>query len=169
MRFSRRAAGFAVLSVLFDWSWGHYWYRGSSLWEFRNSVEQLSDELTLDAGPESTLLYDGNDELVSAVFEEHRITVRLEDVSPHLVNAVLVTEDKRLYTHDGIDPLRILKAFVVNQRAGEIVQGASTITQQLVRSILLNREKSYRRKAKEVVLARRLEETHSKPEILAPI
>jgi membrane peptidoglycan carboxypeptidase len=95
MRFSRRAAGFAVLSVLLIGLGATTGIALHRLWEFRSSVEQLADELTLDAGPESTLLYDGNDELVSAVFEEHRITVRLEDVSPHLVNAVLVTEDKR--------------------------------------------------------------------------
>ena len=167
MRFHRRVAGLAVLSVLLIGLGGGAGIAVHRLWEFRNSIERLADELTLDAGPESTLLYDRSDQLVSAVFEEHRITVRLEDVSPHLVNAVLVTEDKRFYTHEGIDPLRILKAFLVNQRSGEIVQGASTITQQLVRSILLSREKTYFRKAKEVVLARRLEEAHSKQEILA--
>ncbi|HUE85210.1 MAG TPA: transglycosylase domain-containing protein [Vicinamibacterales bacterium] len=136
------------------------------LWELRNGLERLADDLSLDAGPESTLLYDANDALVSAVVEEHRIAVALEEVSPHLVNAVLVTEDKRFYSHNGVDLPRIVKAFVANQRAGEIVQGASTITQQLVRSILLSRERSYTRKAKEVVLARRLEEMHSKRAIL---
>jgi penicillin-binding protein 1A len=136
------------------------------LWDFRVSVERLADQLTLDSGPESTLLYDGQNNLVSALFEEHRIGVRLEEMSPHLVNAVLVTEDKRFYDHDGIDLRRIVMAAVANQRAGEIVQGGSTITQQLVRAIILNREKSYTRKVKEALLAIRLEERYSKHDIL---
>ena len=136
------------------------------LWEFRGELERLAARLTLDVGPESTLLYDANDNLVSALFEEHRIAVPLDEISPHLVNAVLVTEDKRFYHHDGVDLRRIVMAFVANQRAGDIVQGGSTITQQLVRSILLSREKSYVRKAKEAILARRLEEQYSKRDIL---
>ena len=136
------------------------------LWEFRRGLERLADRLTLDVGPESTLLYDANNNLVSALFEEHRIAVHLEEMSPHLVNAVLVTEDRRFYDHDGIDLRRIVMAAVANQRAGEIVQGGSTITQQLVRSILLSREKSYIRKIKEAVLARRLEERYAKKAIL---
>ena len=136
------------------------------LWLFRDGIERLADQLTLDAGPESTLLYDGNDNVVSALFEEHRITVRLDEMSPHLVNAVLVTEDKRFYDHDGLDLRRIVMAAVANRRAGEIVQGGSTITQQLVRSVLLNREKSYDRKIKEALLAQRLEERYSKHDIL---
>src|SRR5688572_7700841 len=136
------------------------------LWEFRRGVERLADQLTLDSGPESTLIYDANNNLVSALFEEHRIAVRLEEMSPYLVNAVLVTEDKRFYDHDGIDLRRIMMAAVANQRAGEIVQGGSTITQQLVRSILLSREKNYTRKIKEAILARRLEERYAKKDIL---
>src|SRR5262245_43975228 len=88
------------------------------LWQMRSDLEQLADRLTLDAGPQSTLLYDTNNELVSALFEEHRIAVPLEEISPHLVNAVLVTEDKRFYDHDGIDMRRILMAAIANQRAG---------------------------------------------------
>jgi membrane peptidoglycan carboxypeptidase len=136
------------------------------LWEFRNQLERLADRLTLDAGPESTLLYDANNNVVSALFEEHRIAVPLDQMSPHLVNAVLVTEDKRFYDHDGVDLRRVVMAFVANQRAGDIVQGGSTITQQLVRSVLLSREKNYARKVKEALLARRLEERYPKRAIL---
>jgi 1A family penicillin-binding protein len=137
------------------------------LWMFRDGVEKLADRLTLNVGPESTLLYDTNNNLVSALFEEHRIGVRLEAISPHLVNAVVAVEDKRFWNHGGIDPRRIVMAGVANHRAGQIVQGGSTITQQLVRSILLNRQKSYTRKFKEAILARRLEERYDKRDILA--
>jgi penicillin-binding protein 1A len=136
------------------------------LWEIRTGLEQLADRLTLDVGPESTLLYDSHDNVVSALFEEHRITVPLERISPHLINAVLATEDKRFYHHDGIDLRRIGMAAIANIRAGQIVQGGSTITQQLVRSILLDRQKSFTRKFKEAILARRLEERYAKRDIL---
>ena len=69
-------------------------------------------------------------------------------MSPHLVNGVLAIEDRRFFDHDGIDPRRIIMAAIANQRAGEIIQGGSTITQPLVRSMLLNRQKSYVRKAR---------------------
>lgn len=166
MRIARRTVGIAVtwaLILVLGVATGAAVHR---LWDLRASVERLADQLTLDSGPESTLIYDGNNNLVSALFEEHRIAVRLEEMSPHLVNAVLVTEDKRFYDHDGIDLRRITMAAIANQRAGEIVQGGSTITQQLVRSVLLNREKNYTRKLKEAVLAMRLEERYSKRAIL---
>ena len=136
------------------------------LWSFRSDVEKLADRLTLDVGPESTLLYDKDNNLISALYEEHRIAVRLDEMSPHLINAVLVIEDRRFYDHDGIDIRRILAAAVANQQAGEIVEGGSTITQQLVRSMLLGREQTYSRKIKEAILARRVEERYSKQAIL---
>jgi 1A family penicillin-binding protein len=136
------------------------------LWVLRGDVEALADRLTLDSGPESTLVYDGNDQLVTALFEEHRIGVTLDAISPHVVNALIAIEDKRFFSHRGLDYRRILKSAVVNLRAGEIVQGGSTITQQLVRAVLLSREQTYARKLKEAVLARRLEERYSKRQIL---
>src|SRR5688572_6324924 len=93
------------------------------LWTVRSELERLADRLTLDVGPESTLIYDANNNLVSALFEEHRIGVRLEEMSPHVVNAVLAIEDKRFFDHDGIDVRRIAQAALANSRAGEIVQG----------------------------------------------
>ena len=166
MTFQRRTAWMALVWALVGILGVAAGAAVNGLWVFRESIERLAAQLTLDSGPESTLLYDGNSNLVSALFEEHRITVRLEEMSPHLVNAVLVTEDKRFYDHDGLDVRRILMAALANQRAGQIVQGGSTITQQLVRSILLNREKSYTRKLKEALLSQRLEERYSKKAIL---
>ncbi len=136
------------------------------LWVLRADVEELAQHLVIDHAPESTLVYDANDELVSAVFEEHRIAVPLDKISPHVVNAFIAIEDKRFFRHHGLDYRRILKSAFVNLRAGEIVQGGSTITQQLVRSVLLSREQTYARKLKEAVLARRLEERYSKQQIL---
>jgi 1A family penicillin-binding protein len=136
------------------------------LWVLRAEIERLAAQLTLDAGPESTLIYDQHDELVSALFEQHRIGVPLDRMSAHAANAVVAVEDRRFFTHEGLDIRRIVKAGLVNLRARSIVQGGSTITQQLVRSLLLNRERSFTRKFKEAVLARRLEERYSKQDIL---
>ena len=166
MRIERRTAGMTLvwaLIMVMGVATGAVVHRLAHL---RNDIERLADQLTLDMGPQSTLIYDGDDHLVSALFEEHRIGISLDEISPHLINAVLVTEDRRFYDHDGIDIRRIIMAAIANLRAGEIVQGASTITQQLVRSVALSREKSFTRKFKEAVLAMRLEERHSKREIL---
>lgn len=136
------------------------------LWKLRTELERLANHLSVEVGPQSTLIFDGNNNLVSALFEEHRIAVPLEKISAHMTHAVLATEDKRFYDHDGVDVVRIAAAAIANSRAGGIVQGGSTITQQLVRSLLLDRERTYKRKIKEAILARRLEEQYSKHDIL---
>ena len=136
------------------------------LWTLRGELETLAARLTLDAGPESTLLYDAHDEVMSALFEEHRIGVPLANVSRQAVDAVVAIEDQRFWIHRGLDARRIAMAAVNNWRRGQYAQGGSTITQQLVRSLLLSREKTYLRKFKEAVLARRLEERYPKDAIL---
>ena len=95
-----------------------------------------------------------------------RIPVRIEEVPTHLVNAVLAIEDRRFYSHSGIDLYRIAGALVTNLRKGRIVQGASTITQQLVKNLYLSRERTLTRKIREVLIALILERHHSKQEIL---
>ena len=156
------AAGWTV-AIMFGLATGVAVQR---LWVVRADVEELAEHLVLEAGPESTLVYDTNNELVSALFEQHRIGVTLDRISPHVVNALIAVEDKRFFDHHGLDYRRIVKAAMANTQAGEIVQGGSTITQQLVRSLLLSREQTYARKLKEAVLAQRLEERYSKQEIL---
>jgi 1A family penicillin-binding protein len=166
MAIARRTIGMALvwtLIVALGLATGATIHR---LWDLHKEIDQLAQRLSLDTGPESTLLYDGEGQLVSALFEEHRIGVSLDEMSPHLINAVLVIEDKRFYEHNGIDPRRILSAAYANYRAGTIVQGGSTITQQLVRSVILNREKSFSRKFKEALLAIRLEDRYPKRDIL---
>jgi penicillin-binding protein 1A len=166
MPIGRRTVGLIVvwsLIVILGVATGAVVYQ---LWVLRGEVEELAAQLKLDTGPESTLIFDADNNVASALFEEHRIAVQLEEMSPHLVNAVLVIEDKRFHEHRGIDPRRIVMAAAANYRAGEIVQGGSTISQQLVRSLVLSRERSYTRKIKEALLAIRLEERYSKHDIL---
>jgi len=98
---------------------------------------------------------------------EDRVPVRLEDVPPALIKAVIAIEDQRFYSHFGVDPLSILRAMWANLRAGEIVQGGSTLTQQLIKNLYLGREQTLRRKAEEALMALALELHFSKDEILA--
>lgn len=95
-----------------------------------------------------------------------REPVRLGEVPAELVAAVLAVEDRRFWEHAGVDPVRIAGAALHDLRMGRLEQGASTLTQQLVRSYWLDRDKSFRRKIREAVTAVLLDAGHGKPEIL---
>lgn len=94
-------------------------------------------------------------------------TVRLEDLPPYLPDAVLSVEDRRFYSHPGIDPLGLARAMIANLKAGAVVQGGSTITQQLAKNIFLTHERTFDRKLQEALLALWLEAKFTKDEILA--
>ena len=93
--------------------------------------------------------------------------VRLADLPPHVVQAFIATEDRNFYGHVGVNPVAILRASLVNARAGGVAQGGSTITQQLVKNALLSPERSLKRKAQEALLAVRIERELTKDDILA--
>lgn len=92
--------------------------------------------------------------------------VTLDDLPPYLPMAVLATEDRRFYSHFGLDPFGLARAMVANVRAGRVVQGGSTITQQVAKNLFLTHERTIKRKIQEVMLALWLEQTFSKDEIL---
>jgi penicillin-binding protein 1A len=117
------------------------------------------------AMPSANLLYDSADREVFTIAKEHRIEVPLTEVSKALVNAVIAIEDRRFFDHEGVDPIRIAGSAVAVLRAGEAVQGGSTITQQLARQSV-GREKTLTRKLKEWLFAAQLERHFSKNEIL---
>jgi penicillin-binding protein 1A len=97
-----------------------------------------------------------------------RELVRYRDLPPVLVRAILAAEDVRFFSHDGVDLQAVLRAAWANYRAGKVVEGASTITQQVARNLLpetIGNERSARRKVREAILARRIEQRWSKPEI----
>ncbi len=96
----------------------------------------------------------------------HSQAIAIEDLPEHLVKAALATEDRRFYEHWGIDPQGLFRAVVANARANGVVQGGSTITQQLAKNLFLNNERSLERKIKEAFLALWLEARLSKREIL---
>src|SRR5262245_43287035 len=115
---------------------------------------------------QATAVYDTSDHLVFTIFEEQRIEVPLSEVSPHLIRAVLDIEDQRFYDHHGFDLIRIGSSALTNLRHRRTLQGGSTITQQLARQSFLNPDKTYHRKAQELILADRIERLYSKPQIL---
>src|SRR5690606_38402294 len=97
--------------------------------------------------------------LLAELFTERRTVVKIEELPRHVKLAVLAAEDASFYEHEGINWLGIARAAVVNLRSGRTRQGGSTITQQVVKNILLeSNERTYRRKMREALLARRLEQ-----------
>ncbi len=88
------------------------------------------------------------------------------ELPPHLINAVIATEDRRFFKHHGVDIFGIIRAYLVNRKAGRIVQGGSTITQQLAKLLFLKPEKTFKRKIQEVLLAVQLERHFTKEQIL---
>ncbi|MFY9377078.1 MAG: penicillin-binding protein 1A [Peptococcia bacterium] len=116
----------------------------------------------------TTEIYDKNDQFAEKLHgAENRIPVSIDEMSPHLINAVLAIEDQRFYQHHGIDPIRIAGAMWANLKSGRIVQGGSTITQQLVGLTKLDRtEKTLERKIQEAVLAIKVDREYEKDQIL---
>jgi len=98
---------------------------------------------------------------------EDRILVPYDQVPQSLVDALIAVEDRRFFSHAGIDPRGIVRAFIANFRSGEFVQGGSTLTQQLVKNFFLSPERTIRRKLNEMVMAMLIEIRYSKAEILA--
>ncbi|HYB90889.1 MAG TPA: PBP1A family penicillin-binding protein [Candidatus Binataceae bacterium] len=108
-------------------------------------------------------------EPISGIFEgnwEQRRLVRLAQIPPALVDAILAAEDHRFYEHHGIDLVRIIKAAWIDMVSGTVRQGGSTLTQQLMKNFFLTNQRSYRRKIKEALMAYIAERKYSKDEIL---
>ncbi len=116
--------------------------------------------------PLATRILSADGTVIGYLFKEKRILVSLSELPPHLIQAFVSSEDARFFKHRGVDFLSILRALWKNIWAGEIVQGGSTITQQVTKSLLLSPEKSFSRKIKEAVLSYRLDQNLSKEDIL---
>ncbi len=114
-----------------------------------------------------TRVYSDDGAMIGEFYIERRVVVPIEKIPEHLKQAFLAAEDAEFYQHEGISYVGIMRAFYKNLSAGKIVQGASTITQQVARGFFLTPEKKVMRKIKEMMLARRIEKRLSKSEILA--
>ena len=113
-----------------------------------------------------TLVYDANGTQIGKLGVQDREPAELAEVPQILINAVIATEDKTFWKNPGIDVSGVSRAFVENLTEGKISQGGSTITQQLVKNRILGNKRDLQRKAKELILAYRLNDKYSKREIL---
>ncbi len=111
-------------------------------------------------------VYSDDGKLIGEFCDERRTVVSLSEMPDLLKKAFVAAEDARFYEHEGIDFFSIVRAFLKNIKARGIVQGGSTITQQVTKSFFLSPEKSYRRKIKEAILASRIDKQFTKDEIL---
>ncbi len=116
--------------------------------------------------PAVTEVLDRNGEIIAYWYKEKRFPVPLSQMPRYLIQAFVAAEDARFYEHKGVDFLGILRAAIKDIKARAIVQGGSTITQQVVRSLLLSRKKSFIRKLKEAILAWEIDAALTKDEIL---
>ncbi len=134
-------------------------------WEITTSLPP-SDTVIRYRPPVVTQILADDGTVIGELYAEKRYLVSLDRIPRHVREAFLAAEDDAFYRHKGVDLVSISRAFVNNLVAGGRVQGGSTITQQVVKSLLLTPKKSYERKLKEILLSMRLERQLSKDEIL---
>jgi penicillin-binding protein 1A len=116
---------------------------------------------------ENSFVYAADGSVLGAIpAERNRTPVSRREISPWIAKATVAIEDRRFYHHGGVDPVGIMRAVVADVRAGKIVQGGSTITQELVRNLYLSREQTFKRKLTEACLAIKLSDHWSKDKIL---
>ncbi len=116
--------------------------------------------------PCSVQVFDAGGDRVDQFYLERRVWVPLSELPDYVWKAFVASEDRRFFEHEGVDPQGILRALVVNLTGGGTHQGGSTITQQLVKNLLVGKERSYRRKMREAVLAYRLERELTKMQLI---
>jgi membrane peptidoglycan carboxypeptidase len=143
-----------------------------------DALQSMPEELSVAPAAQTTYVYanDGRT-LLTTFYEEHRKPTKIQDMSPFITSAIVASEDTRFYEHNGVDAKGVARAFVANQQAGGVSQGASTLTMQYVRMALRDGAKSPKdaieateqttaRKLREMRLAIELEKRISKQEIL---
>jgi 1A family penicillin-binding protein len=142
-------------------------------YKIASTLPSVDDLRNRAAQFETTRILDRNGDLLYEILDPNagrRTYVTLDKISPYLIAATIATEDKDFYSHPGFDPLALTRALWQNYTSGGIVSGASTITQQLARSLLLTpeerAERSYTRKAREIILAAEITRRYSKDKIL---
>ncbi len=124
-----------------------------------NNLEQFKPNIV-------TKIYSADDEIIKTFTAYTYEKIELKDIPDNLKKALIATEDKNFYRHHGYDIAGLARSTIQNVLAGRVVQGASTITQQLARVLFLNNERTFDRKLKELFIAARIEKTISKDQIL---
>lgn len=147
--------GFGALAV------GYYAYA--------KIARTLPEDLTAlhDEPTRASRVYSADGELIGEFYLDRRVVVPLERIPHHVQRAFISAEDRRFWDHPGFDIAGIARAAWVNYRGGETRQGASTITQQVTRMLLLSTDQTYERKMRELILSIRVERELSKSDILA--
>jgi len=142
-------------------------------YQIASALPDISDLRQRASQFETTRILDRNGNVLYEILDPNagrRTYVPLEKISPFLVAATVATEDKGFYSHPGFDPMGIVRAFLQNYQGGGIVSGASTITQQLARTLIFSPEErfeqSYNRKIREAILATEITRRYTKDEIL---
>jgi penicillin-binding protein 1A len=159
-RFARNVLLTAAFLMVFVLTFGGY-----QTYAYINEAPKLEgNKLSL---PQSSTLFDAEgNKITDIVGKEHRKVVSFDEIPEHVVNAFIAVEDVRYWEHNGVDIKRIGGAVVANIQDGFGAEGASTITQQVVKNMLLEPEKTIKRKVQEAYLAMELEKQYSKEEIL---
>ena len=160
MTISRRT--WALLGLLAITTWGGV---ATLVTHYLRQLPPL-ETLTTIAPSLVTRFTDVHGESIAELFTERRTRVPLKSIPVDLQNGIIATEDQNFFRHWGLDPVAILRAAKANLLAMHVVEGGSTITQQLAKVLFLSREKTFARKLKELLLALELERTYSKEEIL---
>jgi penicillin-binding protein 1A len=137
---------------------GLYYWASSDLPSFRKITDYRP--------PLVTTIYTRDNMVLGYLYSEKRFLVTLGEMPGYLPKAFLAAEDSTFYQHEGVDISAIFRAMIKNLQRGGIKQGGSTITQQIIKRLLLSSEKSYKRKIREAILAYRLEKYLTKDEIL---
>src|SRR3954449_7000665 len=140
----------------------YFWYLTSVL-----TVEAGTFDLSkLEQMESASVILDRNDKIFGQIYVENRETIPYEQLPRDLVNAVVSMEDNKFYQHGGYDFSGIVRAELKNFTSGHVRQGASTITQQLARNSFSLKERTFRRKLLEILLAKRIEERFGKQKIM---
>ena len=148
---------FCILIGALAGVWGYFYY-SRDLPKFAGYDKYQPDAASLILAEDGTIL--------AEEYLERRYPFKIEEVPKHVIDAFLAAEDADFYKHPGIDLVSIFRAFVKNIREGAVRQGGSTITQQVVKNLLLTNEKKLARKIKEAILAFRIENKLTKDQIL---
>lgn len=145
--------------------WGMLFVGGAVLW-FAKDLPDIARSANFER--RASIIVKASDGSVIARYGEMKgENLGVKDMPPHLVHAILATEDRRFYQHFGIDPIGIARAMAINLIKGRFVQGGSTITQQLAKNLFLTHDRNLTRKIQEALLALWLEHELTKDEILS--
>ncbi|MDR1397419.1 MAG: PBP1A family penicillin-binding protein [Desulfarculales bacterium] len=139
---------------------------GAVIWFFINEdlprIERLSDYQP----PAVTQLVAKDGSLMAEYYDQRRYVIQIQDLPPHVIQAFVAAEDGNFFQHPGFDLWGIIRAAINNLMAGRVIQGGSTITQQVAKTLLLTPERTFIRKLQELILAWKMEQHLSKEEIL---